>query len=200
MSDLSFSDVDAECIIALPEKITPLVGKDSIYKYRPLAHSKGGNVIDFSFWHPTLHAPCGVRLNGNRASIMFLLPLNNKNLQNFINKYEECYRVCKKFAEINSPLTLDESGTAYRLHVKVDHNSIFDWSRLINRQLWVKPKIQWESIPLNTIKSLQLKLVNVEIVDSKPIEKKNIVAIPISQYNQAAINELQRQIEALASK
>ena len=207
MTDLLFDEVDGGCIVALPEKTTPIVGKSSVYKYRTLAYSKGENVVDFTFLHPVLYSPGGIRFKENCGSIMFLLPLNDENLHELIYKYEEYYRACSKFADITSPLMLDESRTAYRLYVKVNKNTVtdengnlIDWNRYNNRQLWLKPKIQWERIPLNTIKNLQLKLVSAEIIDSKPIKKKDITMIRLDQYDQGTINELQRQLQALASK
>jgi len=109
---------------------------------------------------------------------------------------------------INSPLILDESGTAYKLLVGFNKNTIITdkdgnqvaWESLTDKELWLKPLIQCQRIHLNTTKSLQLKLISAEIVDQKPRERKVITDIKVMQYDQTTINELQRQIESLVGR
>jgi len=207
--DLLFSDLDAECIIVLPEKSSPITGKGSVYSYRPLTYKNRETVTDFAFTHPILHVPGGVRFKETHSYVMFVLPVNDKNISGLIIKYEECFKACNKYVpsthQINSPLILDESGTAYNLFVKFNKNTTITdktghrvaWESLTDKELWLKPLIQWQSIPLNTTKSLQLNLVSAEIVDYKPKEKKNITNIKVIQHNQTNIDGLQGKIEAL---
>lgn len=205
-SSLSFTDINTECIVALPEKNVPMVGKDTLFTYRPLAYCKGETVLNFTILHPILHVPGGIVSNGPIAAMTIELPGNDEISTELIHKYEEWYRACTNFVpDITSPLIASNSG--YKLRVKIDKTTVITDNKgspipmknLHDYQLWIRPQIQWEKI-LVTTKSIQLKLVSAELVDWYFKETQTITKILSQPYDSAVIEQLHEQIGALAAR